>query len=123
MRGFLSCVALAVLLAGPVAPPAHAAFLTGNELLEKCLQQAPVYLEMGTCAGFVGGVADAMSAAQTFGRTMMGWRACVPPGVTAWQARDVVVWFLTYHPEVRRYAAAVPVAQALAQAFPCPARY
>jgi hypothetical protein len=124
MHQFLLRVVVAVSLAGSTAnAPAHAAFLTGNELFEKCLQQAPNYLEMGTCLGFVGGTADAMAAAQISGGTAMGLRACLPPGVTAWQARDVVMRFLTYHPEVRHHAAAPLVARALAAAFPCPTRY
>jgi hypothetical protein len=124
MQRLLSRAALAVLLTGStVTPPADAAFLTGNELFATCLQQPPNYLEMGACIGFVGAIGDAMAEAQISGATVMGLRACVPPGVTPWQARDVAVRFLTNHPEARRHAAAPSVVRSLAAAFPCPTRY
>jgi hypothetical protein len=124
MRQFLSRMALAVPLAGcTVAARAHAGSLTGNELFATCLQQPPNYLQMGACIGFIGAIGDAMAEAQIYGGTVMGSRACVPPGVTPWQARDVAVRFLTNHAEARRHAAAPSVVRALAQAFPCPTRY
>jgi hypothetical protein len=62
------------------------------------------------------GVADAMQEDTVWGR-----RACLPEVSVAGQARDVAVRYLTDHPESRHYTAASLVAEALEEAFPCPA--
>jgi hypothetical protein len=103
-----------------VGTPAHAAFETGNQLFEVC-QPSADYFSQGACTGFVMAVSDAMEAAQAFNGTVARWRACVPVGITAGQAKDVTVRYLTRYPERRHLVAATLVAAALAEAFPCPA--
>jgi hypothetical protein len=122
MRWFLSRAILAVLLVGPAAtPPVHATdvFETGNDLLEKCQRQSHDF-ENGVCLGFIVGVADAIAAVRPRGGMVGGWRACPASDVTSGQVRDVVVGFLTGHPELTHRGAATLAAHALAEAFPCP---
>jgi hypothetical protein len=122
MRARILLTALAVtLLSVATAMPAQSSvltFQTGNELLRLC--QADSYSQ-GICLGFVMGVADAMEAAQSTRGTVAGWRACRVTQVTGGQAEDVVLRFLTRHPEQRHLTNSSLVAQALAEAFPCPA--
>jgi hypothetical protein len=67
------------------------------------------------------GVADAMQIAQLFGGTVfVGLRACMPEHADAGQITDVAVRFLASHPERRHLPAVTLVAEALAEAFPCP---
>jgi len=73
------------------------------------------------CRGFVAGVVDAMAAAQFANGTVAGWRTCPSKDVNLKQALDSAVAFLTSHPELRHWAAAALVAEALAEAFPCSA--
>jgi hypothetical protein len=70
----------------------------------------------GLCAGFVVGIADAMSNVTG----VLGRRACIPlPAVPRGQVIDVVKRYLEQHPETRHDSAVSLVAQALSEAFPC----
>jgi hypothetical protein len=83
-------------------------------LLEWCHQRSDA------CLGYIAGVSDTIDAVQSQGETVVGWRSCSPKQVTGIQVKDVVVRFLTGHPEVRHLTAASLTARALAEAFPCP---
>ena len=90
-------------------------FLTGNELLNQCQDNSLV--RQGDCMGFTSGVSDAMASS-----TLHGWTACVPNQVTRGQVKDIAVQFLVKHPEWRHLTAVSLVANALDEAFPCPAK-
>jgi len=108
---------LSVVAASPAR--AYQGLYDGNKLLQTC--QASDFSSKGVCLGYVVGVADAMEGAQFEGGTVLGSRACFPAYMTALQAKDVAVMFLTSHPEWRHFGASGLVAGALASAFPCPA--
>jgi hypothetical protein len=95
------------------APNSFLFFENGNELLDSCNNDPP------WCLGYVVGIADAMSGAQSVGGTVNGWRACLPYGVTEGQVMDVVVQALRAHPQRRHNGASGLVASALSEAFPC----
>lgn len=97
-------------LAGPVS----AGFDTGNTLHEQC--QDGSGFSSGICMGYAVGVADAMMKK----RKLLGYQACFPKGVTRAQVMDVVMAWLTKHPEKRHLAAWSLVIVALDEAFPCP---
>jgi hypothetical protein len=89
-------------------------FFDGNQLLVRC-NNSPLF-----CRGYVAGIADVMSGTQAM---VTGWRACLPSPVTVHtvdKEHDVVISFLTVHPEMRNEIAASLVAQALSEVFPCP---
>jgi hypothetical protein len=94
------------------------AFEGGNELYQKCGANR-VY-----CLGYVGGVSDAISAGEGSTGPISTHALCLPgPGrVSQGQELDVVLQFLTQHPELRQYGAAYLVARALSEAFPCAGR-
>lgn len=102
------------------AVPANAAFLDGNEFLDRC--ESTTDYDDGVCDGFVAGVV-AMGLGVVENRTFaLGQRlrsACVPPGVKFEQLRDVAVQYLQDNPEKRHFAAAASVWVAVAEAFPC----
>jgi hypothetical protein len=67
--------------------------------------------ELGYCAGYVAGIADAL---------VRTGHACVPAEVTVQQAVDVVMTYLRNHPEQRQYPAWYVGRTALGLRFPCP---
>jgi hypothetical protein len=115
----LPTVLIAAFLSIATTEGARGSFQNGNELFEDC-QRPTGSFGKAYCMGFVGGVADAMKAAQAAGGSLAGWNACVPLQVTLGQAMDVAVNFLARHPELRHYQAVSLVAHAFEDAFPCP---
>jgi hypothetical protein len=110
--GGLSALALGLAFASSpaVAQSVAPAYVLGNTLWEACSSRNDL------CLAYIVGTADAIQAARG---SLLGWRVCLPNGVTEGQAMDVVVQFLSQHPEMRQYAATGLVANALANAFPC----
>jgi hypothetical protein len=92
---------------------ARAAFMTGNDLYQKCASSG--FVENGQCAGYLEAIADALETSPLHG----GLTACVPTGVQLGQVRDVVMKLLTNAAEIRQWPAETLVAMALAPAFPC----
>jgi Rap1a immunity proteins len=88
-------------------------YFNGNELWDFCRVDSP---NLG-CVNYVSAIADAMTADH---EGVMGWHACFRLNTTRGQIADVVKLWLQKHPEKRDLAAPGLVAQALAQAFPCP---
>jgi hypothetical protein len=119
MRGLLLATFAAILAAAPLSEGVEAAttFMSGSRLWGVCSADAARWL---MCDSYIMGIADAMTDAQESGQSVAGWRACLPEGVTQDQTRDIAVLFLEAHPELRPYSAASLVAEALAEAFPCP---
>ena len=91
-----------------------AAFESGDQFLAKCDQSADF------CMGFIEATADAMNAAHSSGGTVGGWTACIPAGAMSDQVRDIAMTYLRNHPELRHASATSLIANALANAFPCP---
>jgi hypothetical protein len=81
------------------------------------------------CVGYVEGVADAIDVVNALNAHGMTLGACPfggegvrveqGAGVRVEQVRDVVVQWLTAHPELRHLSAAEQALWALATAFPC----
>ncbi len=97
--------------------PADAAMTgTGNELLETCKNESSMF-SSGACLGFVQGVTEGLLLqAGTFKQKPL---VCLPEGVTFGQMRDVVVKYLSEHPELRHYTGAQLTVLALANAWKC----
>lgn len=88
-----------------------AAYVNAQQLHEECSdQRAGNY----ACLIYTTAIADVMSTT-----VVNNFRACIPHDVTSEQLRDVVAKWLADHPEMRHYAAAGVVAEALQTAFPC----
>lgn len=85
-----------------------AGFNDGNALFNACSNDGGYYKE-GQCLGYVTGVFDSFE----------GVYVCAPEHVTAGQAKDIVVKYLTEHPEKRHEPAAFLVGSALNDVFPC----
>ncbi len=113
MKFFLS--ALFLLLVSASANAQRVSTTTGNDLLESC--ESKGNFEQAFCLGYITGVTDieGLDSAVYPERR----RSCVPENVTNGQARDVVVKYLKDHPEERHLQAAILVAKAMGQAFPC----
>lgn len=81
-------------------------FYNGNELYELCGKNIPF------CNGYISGVADVLAS-------QSGNSMCLPKGVVIKQVADVVMKYLTDHPESRHYNANSEIFLALSIAFPC----
>ncbi|MGB6682277.1 MAG: Rap1a/Tai family immunity protein, partial [Candidatus Acidiferrum sp.] len=81
---------------------------TGNDLLHVC--QSDNIFDRGVCGGFI------TAASQV---VQMAGKACFAEGMTLEQGRDVVVKYLSGHPETRHEAAVTLASRALMRAFPC----
>jgi hypothetical protein len=103
-------------------------FVNGNELFRVCADGHDG--AEGYCRGYVVGVADAISVVnaqlKANGLATAVPSTCVPyrnaettHGAEPEQVRDVVVQYLTAHPETRHQAAAAEAWKALLAAFPC----
>jgi hypothetical protein len=109
--------ALVLLTGSAVAEEFTEGYIDGNRLWDICRSDVR---ENVACNGFVVGVADAMSVAQTIkGGSIGGWRMCSPENVSVLQMKDVATRFLREHPEWRHLTGASLVARALAESFPC----
>jgi hypothetical protein len=87
---------------------------TGTALLQAC--DAQDVSERAYCRGYIEGIADAVLI--TGARSPIA--ACIPPSVTVAQIVDTTVEYLHDHPrEVRSYAGAVLVLEAMRKAFRC----
>jgi hypothetical protein len=94
-----------------------AGYITGDRLIAVCANRSEG--DNALCLGYILGVADAMQASKASGGALIfGWRACLPPGTTSQELRDVAV--LIAHPDVRQSSASGLVAKALSEAYPCP---
>lgn len=96
-----------MLTAALICGPAHAEFMTGNELLNRFNTES--YADQGFAMGFVAGVADAMD----------NILLCMPEGATVGQARDIAIRYLRNNPQSRHRGASALVVDALSGAWPC----
>lgn len=86
------------------------AYIDGNKLFEYCRTN-----EFG-CILYIQGVVDGQLAAVVATNRDVAY--CIPMGSTAGQVKDVVMAFLTAHPERRHLMGGVIVANALSNAWP-----
>jgi hypothetical protein len=107
----LITIALAAAIALAVVP---AQADTGNDLLKDCnSQDAKMLFCLGRLQGFADGLAVWKIVAPETATT------CIPDAVTAGQARDVVVKWLTDNPQDRHLSAGAIVAHTLQRTWPC----
>jgi hypothetical protein len=98
-----------------------AGFIDGNTLFERCNAMGsftgagPGDVVIGSCMGYILGIADVMNTGAAVGR----YKACFPPKVQFFQIRATVMADLKKFPQFRKLPAAQLVAAALAFAYPC----
>jgi hypothetical protein len=111
--GILVVIGLLTCFVPSVSRAKNGGFENGNDLLEKCRQVngSPFW---SFCFGYVGGIVDEMIMLPG-GKSL----ACFPQNVTSEQLREVVVRFLSDHPELRYLSASSLATFALRRAFPC----
>jgi hypothetical protein len=111
---------LAAMVGALVSAPAFATktYDNGNELFANCSAKGDNLVsafKTGLCDGYVIGVADALAD----GANINGFTACPTGSVAKKQMYDIVLRYLTQHPEMRHYGAVGLVAAAISDAFPC----
>ena len=104
-------------LASALAVPAQAEYVSGAELLDRCL--SPRSSAEATCLGYVAGVADSVVAYEAEADPVLK-RLCIPATATPAQLLDVVRKYLAANPEQHDSTAQMLVFNALLKAFPCP---
>lgn len=133
MRSYLRLAALAVVLVTGVAKAADndmvSFYMNGEDLTSNCRkfvlrQNKNMTVQdlqgSGMCYGFVEGVLDAISFDALSISPVPGInRLCIPPGLNANTAAEIVGKFGDAHPELRTLAGYPLVRLALANAFPC----
>jgi hypothetical protein len=94
-------------------------FLSGNDLFHVCSDGRDMVRQI--CEAYVEGVVDALSVANSQIANIGSMPStCLPKEHLAPdQVKDVVVQYLTAHPETRHQAAAGEAWHALLAAFPC----
>jgi|SRR6516162_3053430 hypothetical protein len=89
---------------------------TATKLQDLCREHA------GECLGYIQGAADGFAFAMAHGWVPTSWKACTPKGVTGNGLVRVFLEFIDNHPEQLSYSAADVVWNAMAAAYPCPAK-
>ncbi len=112
---------VAFLVAGTSVPATAqsvnvAVLVNGNELYDWCTSSSG-NAKSSLCLGFIMGVLDTITTMQASKQAHQ--QVCVPRGVTAGQARDVLLAYLNQKPQERHLAAASIVWVSMFQAWPC----
>jgi Rap1a immunity proteins len=89
------------------------ALVLGKDLFGFCSDRSAN--SQSFCNGYLAGVADALSVVNTLGVKT----ACLQLNIANEKVKDIVVQYLTAHPEKRDLAAAGQGLMALQAAFPC----
>jgi hypothetical protein len=89
------------------------ALVLGKDLFGFCSDRSAN--SQSFCNGYLAGVADALSVVNTMGVKT----ACLQLNIPNEQVKDVVMQYITAHPEKRDLAAAGQGLMALQAAFPC----
>lgn len=103
--------------------PAHASFVDGNVLLQKCQakeREATYFQDRSYCIAYIIGVSDSIGFFQI--APDIPEAVCIPANASSGQVRDVVVKFLEDNPAERHRAAEALVFTALAISFRCKAQ-
>ena len=96
--------------------PALANYLTGKDLYGDCSKPQGSFSQ-GFCSGYISGVVDAIEHYQVGKGAEKS--VCVPKEASIGQVKEVVVRYLTQHPDERNYTASSLVWDAVRNAFPC----
>lgn len=117
-HALLYAAAIAVALSGSPALAQESVdpLGSGNGLLDSCTN-ADSMLRKGVCIGYISGASDALQMLDSDKEAKR--YICTPAGVTRGQIRDVVIKYLTDHPQSRQNPAEALIFVALAEAFPC----
>jgi hypothetical protein len=89
-------------------------FVLGKDLFGFCSDRSAN--SQSFCNGYLAGVADALGVFNAMG---VGKIACLQPNTPNDQVKDIVVQYLTAHPEKRDLDAAGEALIALQAAYPC----
>lgn len=116
MRAKFALAACALLAFAAPGVASDANLYSGEQLFQDCTSTHPSHLPNIACGGYAVGISDVLAG----GNTVNGFKACPPASVTRGQVIKVVTAYLQQHPDGRHFAAAGLVANALADAFPCP---
>ena len=108
---------LVCLLALALAVPAQAEYVSGAEILDRCLN--PRSSAEATCLGYVAGVADSVIAYEAETDPALK-QVCIPATATPERLLNVVREYLAINSEQHNWTAQMLVLKALRRAFPCP---
>jgi hypothetical protein len=112
---------MAVLVMGWASPVwGEINFVSGNALHEECqiAETDNVYYQADAyCIGYILGVFDAANGPDN---GVAGFTFCTPDEINLNQVRDIVVKWLSDHPQHRHHDANSLVATALREVWPCP---
>lgn len=104
-------------------------YMTGETLTSECRSFLSIMkqggmgtvqqtFESGYCRGYVYGILDVINYENLSVSPVLG-RLCLPPGLNANTATEIVAQYVDTHPEQRTNAGYWLVRVALANAFPC----
>jgi hypothetical protein len=111
----LACLGLALAGSLPLASPAQAYFLDGDELMNHCsIQVADDRFDPAVCVTYIMGAYDAFM----FQRLVRNQPRCTPATLTAGQLRAVVVEYLEANPDNRAMDASALVWNAIIAEWP-----
>lgn len=112
-KNMRNLMAVLMLAAGLTAMPAHASFLTGNELAEYCSDDKGFF--SGVCYGYITGVADRLDQNHhgDYGKD------CTPDSVTNGQLVKVAKAYLDDNPTQLHRSAHYLIYNALIEGFGC----
>jgi hypothetical protein len=88
-------------------------FLSGNNLFSSCQTNEAMN---SLCTSYIMGAIDMSVMA---GGNILGWKSCIPRGVSPEQTKDVVILWIENNPQHRHFAGAYLVQRAVRDAFPC----
>lgn len=108
---------LAALLFGVfLSVPAQAAYVTGNDLLQKC--ESPKQADVYSCMSYVAAVIDYQVMMQSLG-TAPSADFCLPENYPLDKAAVSVLRYLKRNPQMGTFIAAPTVTMALQHSHPC----
>lgn len=106
-------IQLVAVMAALSPTAAYSQWNSGNDLQEYCGGEAGSFVS-GICSGYIIGTLDTVEGLLEDKKL-----ACVPPGVTKGQVRDIVIKYIEQHPEYRHFVGMNLVVLAVGSAFPC----
>lgn len=98
------------------SPPALANYLTGKDLYADCSKPQGSFSQ-GFCSGYISGVVDAIEYYQVGKGAEKS--VCLPKEASIGQVKEIVVRYLTQHPDQRNNTASSLVWDAVRNAYPC----
>ena len=110
--GVVAWIAVAMSLPNVATAQRGTAFYTGGVIYQWCTSRSD-YLR-SRCMVYIVAIADAMVGSSLYGRT-----ACIPLSVTGEKFMDAAVQYLQRNSAKWQNPAAILIAEALNEAFPC----